>query len=109
MTKSILKVALWIIFAMWGCSNQMKTAADGNQFDGIWAEDEISNALFKIKGDTIENVEHGNKMYFNVMHDTMTIDYIDSKMKYFIVKFSEDSLVLQNPDRSITRLCKRRR
>jgi hypothetical protein len=76
-------------------------------YDGIWAESEEENATFIIKGDSIQNVEHGDRMYFHVVSDTMIIDYGDFYGKHIILKLTQDSLVLRNEDKSITRLYKR--
>jgi hypothetical protein len=107
MIKSISIIAL-AMSIIGGCGKQMKSVAV-SQYDGTWAESEDENALFIIKGDTVKNVEHGDKMYFTIVGDSMIIDYVDSKAKYFVIRSSDDSLVLRNPDNSITRLYKRRR
>jgi hypothetical protein len=106
--KSISLIGL-ILIVMNNCSHEIKSnISHTSQYNGTWAESEEENALFVIKGDTVENVEHGDRMYFNVLNDTMTIDYVDSSAKYFIVKSSDDSLILQNPDKSVIRLYRRR-
>lgn len=76
-------------------------------FDGIWAEHEEANALFTIKGDTIVNFEHGDRMRFEIVGDTMKIDYDGFIRRHLILKHTLDSLILQHEDRSITKLYKR--
>lgn len=78
-------------------------------YDGIWAESEEENALFKIKGDTVINVEHGDKMPFKAVNDTLIIDYDGVLGKYLILRHTADSLILENEDKSITRLYNRRK
>ena len=106
--KQILILTLTMV-VMASCAGEVKSTNGSKRFEGIWAESEESNALFVVKGDTIKNVEHGDKMAFQVIDDTLTIDYVDSKAKYFIAKSSDDSLVLRNPDGSFTRLYRRSR
>lgn len=112
MNKNLATTALAIILT--GCSyNKVSNSGDSLKadttltYDGIWAENEEDNALFIIKGDSVQNVEHGDEMYFEVVEDTMTIDYGDFKGKYFVLKFTKDSLILRNPDKSVTRLYRR--
>lgn len=76
-------------------------------FDGVWAEDTAANALFTIKGDTVINFEHGDRMFYKVVGDTMVIDYGDFMGKHLILKHTSDSLVLRNENKSITKLYKR--
>lgn len=97
-----------------GCSHVKNDAKSDDQlpdalvsFDGVWAEDTTANALFTIKGDTVVNFEHGDRMFFKVVGDTIVIDYGDFIGKHLILKHTQDSLVLQNEDKSITRLYKR--
>jgi hypothetical protein len=115
MKMMIRKLNWFLLFVLLcGCSyvkNDVKSDDQlqntGASFDGVWAEDTEANALFTIKGDTVVNFEHGDRMYFKVVGDTMLIDYGDSIGKHLILKHTQDSLVLQNEDKSITRLYKR--
>jgi hypothetical protein len=105
-----MKNSFFIVSLLICCSPKVDSSVDSTEqltYDGSWAENEEDNALFIIKGDSIQNVEHGDKMFFQVRNDTRIIDYVDFKGKYFVVKVTRDSLILQNPDKSITRVYKR--
>lgn len=76
-------------------------------FDGIWAENEEDNAWFIIKGDSIQNVEHDNKMCFKISGDTLVIYYVDFIGTSIILKHTKDSLIFRNEDNSISKLYNR--
>lgn len=102
----------WVLLAfLCGCSYSQKNVKSDEQlnlsYDGVWAENEEANASFTIKGDTIIDFEHGDRMYFKVLGDTMIIDYDDFVGRHLILKHTSDSLILRNEDGSITRLYKR--
>lgn len=102
--------ALTILLVVCTCSkitNNHNKQDSISKYNGIWAENESDNALFIIKGDSIQNVEHGDRMAFKIVGDTMVIDYEDFIGKYIILKITADSLVLKNEDSSVTRLYKR--
>ena len=94
-----------------GCSYSKTNVKSGEQlklsYDGVWAENEEANASFTIKGDTIIDFEHGDRMYFKVVGDTIIINYDDFVGRHLILKHTSDSLILQNEDSSVTRLYKR--
>lgn len=77
------------------------------KYDGVWAESQEENALFTIKGDTIVNFDHGDRMYYKVTGDTLVIDYGDFLGRHVVLKHTNDSLILRNEDGSITRLYRR--
>jgi hypothetical protein len=92
------------------CSNNKSFQSDAqslNGYDGVWAEDEDANALFTIKGDSIVNFEHGDRMRFKIIGDSMIIDYGDFVGRHLILKHTHDSLILKNEDNSVTKLYKR--
>ena len=60
---------------------------------GIWAENEESNALFEIKGDSLYYFEDPVPVFYEVIEDTFKI-YIEGKVfPSQIIKLSSDSLV----------------
>jgi hypothetical protein len=108
--KKNLPFALAILLVVCACSkipNHYDKQDSISKYSGVWAENESDNALFNIKGDSIENVEHGDRMVFKIVGDTMVIDYEEFIGKYIILKITADSLVLENEDSSVTRLYKR--
>jgi len=114
MIKKII-LHFWVVAVPFvGCSQKVPKSQNPSQkshgeisFDGVWARNIDENALFIIKGDTIVNFEHGDRMRFKVVVDTMIIDYGGFLGKYLILKHSTDSLILRNEDNSITPLFRR--
>lgn len=78
-----------------------------SDYNGVWAENMTDNSWFTIKGDTIVNFDHDDRMYFSISGDTMLIDYGDFVGRHLILKKSKDSLILKNEDGSINKLYKR--
>ncbi len=74
------------------------------EIEGIWAESLEENPWFKIEGDSIMNIEHGDKMKFIVSGDTLLIDYGNDVGWHLIIKLTEDSLVLKNRNGSLSKL-----
>lgn len=106
----IFRLNCILLIVLCGCSNNKNIQSEEQSshiYDGIWAESADANALFTIKGDTIINFEHGDRMPFKVKGDSMLINYGDFIGKHLIMKHTEDSLILKNEDKSITKLYKR--
>lgn len=70
-----------------------KSAGHRKLLEGIWAENEESNALFEIKGDSLYYFEDPNPVFYEVVDDSFKI-YIEGKsFASKILKLSSDSLV----------------
>jgi len=83
---------------------------DATLLNGIWAENEIENALFEIDKDTLRYVEFYEKSYLCYMKKKYLIieneknEQISSDK---ILKLNKDSLILKTSENEIIRLYKR--
>lgn len=119
----IYLVAISCLFLL-GCKQKQATRQENNNFketksspviapislEGVWAESEEDNALFKIKGDSIYDVdsEYIEGVYFEIKKDTMKIYYEEGEIGiHYILKKSSDSLIYKNVDDSVMSLYKR--
>ena len=79
-----------------------------SQLAGVWAENELENANFKIKGDSMYFLEYyDNPAYVKIKNDTLLTHYDGFITSDVILKLTSDSLWLLNEVGDTIKLYKR--